>query len=166
MKYMQTGGFQSHPLMRLTLYWTLAFLSGLWVTNAAMYLTRMGLAPASVQEYYRGSGAEFSAPRSFASMLEVSHAHLPIMGVVALLLTHLMIFAPYRERTRRAIIHATFLSALAGEGAGWLVRFAHPGFAVLKIGAFLAFQGLLAWLIIGLAVFLAHGAPPGRRPRK
>ena len=73
---MQTGGFQNHPLMRMTLAWTLAFAAGLWITNAAMYLKRMDLTPSSVQAYYLGDAAEYSQPRTAASMLEVSHAHL------------------------------------------------------------------------------------------
>jgi len=164
MKYMEKGGFQGHPLMRLTLYWTLLFLAGLWATNAAMYFSRMGLGPRSVQAYYLGSEEEYSQPRSAQSMLEVTHAHLPVMGVVVLLLTHLMIFAPYSDRTKRWMIGGTFLAALLGEGSGWLVRFAHPAFAWLKIASFLGFQTCLALLIVGLAAFLRAGAvDPARR---
>jgi len=166
MKYMQTGGFQGQPLMRLTLLWTLVFMAGLWCTNAFMYFTRMSLTPASVQAYYLGSAADYSNPRSAASMLEVTHAHLPIMAVVVLILTHLMIFAPYSDRTKKWFISLSFLSAFGGEGAGWLVRFVHPAFAWLKIACFVAFQGCLAFLIVGLAAFLlaapkrVRGKPP------
>lgn len=151
---MERGGFQGHPLMRLTLLWTLLFCGGLWVTNAFMYFSRMGLTPSSVQAYYLGSEAEYSAPRSKESMLEVTHAHLPIMGVIVLLLTHLMIFAPHSEKTKMIFITASFSSAFLGEGAGWLVRFVSPHFAWLKIACFLAFQACLAYLIVGLGMFL------------
>lgn len=140
--------------MRLTLLWTLLFLSGLWLTNAFMYFSRMGLTPSSVRGYYLGSEEEFSRPRSAQSMLEVTHAHLPVMGIVVLLLTHLMIFAPYPDRLKRSFIGASFLSALLGEGSGWLLRFVHPAFAWLKIASFLAFQACLGLLIAGLASFL------------
>ncbi|MEK7858673.1 MAG: hypothetical protein AAB320_05970 [Elusimicrobiota bacterium] len=164
MKYMEKGGFQGHPLMRLTLFWALLFLAGLWGTNAFMYFTRMSLTPSSVQAYYLGSEAEYSQPRSAASMLEVTHAHLPVMAVVVLILTHLMIFSPYYSETfKRSFISASFLSALAGEGAGWLVRFVHPGFAWLKILSFLVFQACLAFLIVGLAAFLL-AAPQAPKP--
>ena len=162
MKYMQTGGFQSHPLMRLTLLWALAFLAGLWATNAFMYFTRMSLTPSSVQSYYLGSEEEFSRPRSAAAMLETTHAHLPIMGIVVLTLTHLMIFSPYSDKTKRLVISAAFLSAGLGEASGWLVRFVHPSFAWLKIAAFLLFQTLLGLLIAGLAAFLWTARPKAR----
>lgn len=151
---MQNGGFQNHPLMRMTLAWTLLFAAGLWVTNAAMYLKRMDLTPASVQAYYLGDAAEFSQPRSAASMLEVSHAHLATMGIMILLLTHLAIFAPWEDRTKRWIIGLGFGSALLGEASGWLVRFVSPAFAVLKVACFLTLQAVLAALIAVLAAFL------------
>lgn len=166
MKYMQTGGFQGHPLMRLTLFWTLLFLAGLWVTNAAMYFSRMKLTPSSVEAYYLGSSEEFSQPKSAAFLLEITHAHLPSMAVVVLLLTHLMIFAPSSDRAKRWLIGLSFFSAFAGEGAGWLVRFAHPGFAWLKIACFLVFQGCLATLIAGLAAFLLQTRRDARHMRR
>ncbi len=163
MKYMQTGGFQFNPLMRMTLSWTLLFAGGLWVTNAAMYFQRMSLSPASVQAYYLGSAEEYSQPRSAASLLEVSHAHLATMGVMVLLLTHLAIFAPWEDRTKKWVISLGFGSSFVGEGSGWLVRFVSPGFAILKIACFLTFQAVLALLIAVLAMFLYKAGHPRRR---
>lgn len=160
---MQTGGFQNHPLMRMTLAWTLVFAAGLWATNAAMFLKRMELTPSSVQAYYLGSAEEFSQPRSAASMLEVSHAHLATMGVMMLLLTHLAIFAPWEERSKRWVIGLGFGSALLGEASGWLVRFVSPSFAVLKIACFLTLQSVLALLIAVLAMFLHKAGRTHRR---
>ncbi len=160
---MQSGGFQNHPLMRMTLAWTLVFAAGLWATNAAMYLKRMDLTPASVQAYYLGDAAEYSQPRSAASMLEVSHAHLATMGVMMLLLTHLAIFAPWEERSKRWVIGLGFGSALLGEGSGWLVRFVSPSFAVLKVACFLTLQSVLALLIAVLAMFLYKAGHANRR---
>lgn len=169
MKYLQTGGFQHNPLMRRTLAFASIFVAGLWLTNFAMYFTRMGLEPSSVTAYYRGSEEDFKPPRSAASMLETTHSHLAMMGLVVLLLTHLVIFAPYEDRTKRLVIAAGFSSALLDEGSGWLVRFVHPSFAWLKIAAFLAFQGVLAFLLATLGAFLwsasqaQHEPPHGRK---
>lgn len=164
MKYMQTGGFQNNPLMRLTLFWTLLFAGGLWVTNAAMYFQRMSLSPRSVESYYLGSAEEYSQPRSAASMLEVSHAHLATMGVMVLLLTHLAIFAPWEDSTKKLVIASGFGSSFLGEASGWLVRFVSPAFAALKVACFLLFQATLALLIVVLAMFLYKaGRPSGKR---
>jgi hypothetical protein len=155
MKYLQDGGYQSHPLMRLTLGLALLLLAGFWVTNLALYFRHMTLDPQSVVDYYRGNEAAFRPPRSAEGMLEVTHMHLPMFAVVLLLLTHLSIFAPGRAAGKVAQILVAFLSALLSEAAGWLTRFVHPGFAWLKVGAFVGFQLSVAILLVVLVLFLA-----------
>ncbi|MEK9144737.1 MAG: hypothetical protein AAB339_03905 [Elusimicrobiota bacterium] len=157
MKYLQSGGFQHQPLMRLTLAFSLLLLLGLWLTNWAMFLSRMSLTPSSVAAYYLGSEEEFRNPKTAAALLETTHMHLPIMAVVLLLLTHLLIFAPYSDKAKVFFVSASFLSALSNEGSGWLVRFVHPGFAWLKLLSFLCLQAMLAFLLFALGVFLRSG---------
>jgi len=158
MKYMQEGGFQSNPLMRLTLALTLALLVGFWLTNFAMYFSRMGLDPRSVVAYYNGSEEDFRPARSAASMLETTHMHLPMMGIVLLFLTHLAIFVPLPRGLKTAFIVATFLSAVLEEGGGWLVRFVSPAFAPLKIVGFVGLQSSIAFLLGALGLFLLRAA--------
>ncbi len=155
MKYLQSGGFQDQPLMRLTLGLALVLLAGFWVTNLALYFAHMSLDPASVVSYYRGDESRFMPPRSALSMLEVTHMHLPMFALVLLLLTHLLIFAPLRFAQKLAFIVVAFGSALLSEAAGWMTRFWHPGFAWLKVTMFVVFQASLAFLIVGLGGFLA-----------
>lgn len=156
---MQTGGFQNHPLMRLTLGGSLVLLTGLWVTNFFLYFSRMGLDPTTVARYYRGAEAEFLEPRTYASMLEVTHVHLAMMALVLLLLTHLAIFLPWPFRARVGLIVATFAGAFGGEAASWLVRFHSAAWGPAKVACFLVLQAGMAVLLFGLAGFLA------RRPR-
>jgi len=156
MKYMLNGGYRSQGIMRLTLGCMLVFLVGLWVTNLLLYFQHMGLTPHSVVQYYLGSEEEFAAPRSYGSMLEVAHAHFAMMAMVLLVLTHLAIFIPWPLRLRIGLVLGTFGAALLGEISGWLVRFVHPGFAVLKIASFLALQIGMAILIVGLAWHLSR----------
>lgn len=158
MKYMERGGFQGQALMRLTLGLSIGLLSLFWMTNFALFASRLGFTPASIAAYYLGSEADYRPPRTAGSMLEVTHAHLPMMALVVLLLTHLLIFAPFSKRTRVLLIVGAFLSAALDEGAGWLVRFVHPGFAVVKLAAFVSLQGILAFLLVALALFLRAGA--------
>lgn len=183
MRYLESGGFQNQPLMRLTLGLALLLLAGFWVTNVALYFAHMNLDPASVVAYYRGDDASFQPPRSAASMLEVTHMHLPMFALVLLLLTHLLLFSPMRFEGKVAFILLAFGSALLMEAAGWMTRFWSPGFAALKVGAFVVFQGMLAWLIGSLSWFLAtaegrrrakrqdrhresHRGPPPREPMR
>jgi len=154
MKYMQNGGFQNNPLMKLTLNLTLLFLLGFWVSNFFLFISKMGWTPSSVAAYYIGSEAQFTMPRTFMSMLEVTHAHLPIMAIVILLLTHLVIFAPLKTEAKILIIVVSFLSALLNEASGWLIRFVSPHFALLKLLCFWIFQAMLIFLITTLGWFL------------
>ena len=171
MRYLQEGGFQNQPLMRLTLSFTLALLVGFWATNCAMYFSRMSLSPASVASYYNGSEADFRPPRSAESMLETTHMHLPMMAMVLLFLTHLALFVPMPRRAKVAFVVTAFSSAAVEEGAGWLVRFASPRFALLKVLGFLGLQASLLFLVGVLALFLASsgrralGRPREERPR-
>lgn len=155
MKYMQNGGFQSQPLMKLTLLFTLLFLTAFWVTNFALYFAKMDVTPQSVQDYYLGAEEQFTLPRTYQSMLEVTHAHLPMMAMVVLLLTHLLIFAPYSFKAKVTFISSAFILALLNESAGWLVRFVNPAFAIQKVVAFFGFQSVLGFLIFTLVTFLA-----------
>ncbi|MGH7726795.1 MAG: hypothetical protein ACREOU_15320 [Candidatus Eiseniibacteriota bacterium] len=150
--------------MRLTLGCTLVLLTGLWLTNALMYFRHMNLDPASVVAYYCGNEALFMEPRTYGSMLEVTHIHLPMMALVLLLLTHLAIFLPWSQGARAALIVGTFAFALGGETAGWLVRFVSPRWALLKVLCFIGLEGTLAVLLLGLALYLL-GAARAAAPR-
>jgi len=138
----------------LTIGFTILFLTAFVVTNFALYFARMDLKPSSVIAYYNGSEQDFRPVRSYQSMLEVTHGHLAMMSLVFLLLTHLFIFTPFPKSTKISLIVGTFLSGLLDEGSGWLVRFVHPEFAWLKVGAFLVLQASLIILLITLATFL------------
>jgi len=154
LKYTRNGGFQSQRLMKLTILFTLLLLTGFWGTNFALYFAKMDLTPQSVEDYYLGSEGQFEMPRTYQSMLEVTRSHLPMMAFVVLLLTHLLIFAPYSFKTKVLFIVSSLLLSLLNESAGWLVRFVSPNFALLKVAGFFGFQGILGFLIFALALFL------------
>ena len=154
MKYMEQGGFQNNPLTRLTLWGTFVFLTGLWFSNFGMYFSRMGLSPSSVAAYYRGSDETFQPARTFGSMVESSHGHFAMMAMVLLVLTHLYVFVPGPRRIKTAFVGGTFAATFLSEASGWLVRFVHPGFAILKPVAFFASQAFLGLMLGLLATFL------------
>ena len=158
MNYMEKGGFQSHPLMRLTLSLTLVLLLLFWVTNFGVYFSRMSLRPASVVGYYNGSEEDFRPPRSAPSMLETTHMHLPMMGIVLLFLTHLTIFVSLPKAAKTALIVGAFASAILEESGGWLVRFVSPALAPVKVIGFVGLQSAILFLLIALGAFLVRAA--------
>jgi hypothetical protein len=148
MRFVVTGEWSRNRLLQTIVVLYVIYVAGLWTTNALLYFQKMSLDPASVVEYYLGAEERFTTARSYQGLLEVSHFHLFAMGMLLLVLTHLMLFVPLADRTKLLLIVSPFVSALLDEGAGWLVRFAHPGFAWLKVLGFLALQTSLAALIL------------------
>ncbi len=159
MRFVVTGEWSRNRLLQTIVVLYVLYVAGLWVTNALLYFNKMGLTYASVVDYYLGSEERYLTPRTYQGMLEVSHFHLFAMGLLLLVLTHLMLFIPASNTVKLWLIVLPFMAALLDEGASWLVRYAHPGFAYLKIAGFLLLQGSLAALvIISLwAVFVGSG---------
>ena len=147
MRFFITGEWTQNRLLQTIVTLYALYVSGLWVTNALLYFNKMSLTYQSVVDYYLGSEEKFLSPRTYQGLLEVSHFHLFAMGMLLLVLTHLMLFVPVRGSIKAWLIAVPFLSAFLNEGASWLVRFVHPGFAYAKIAGFLLLQTSLAVLV-------------------
>jgi hypothetical protein len=158
-RFVVTGEWSRNRLLQTIVVLYVLYVAGLWVTNALLYFNKMGLTYASVVEYYLGSEERFLTARSYQGMLEVSHFHLFAMGMLLLVLTHLMLFIPAPSAVKLWLIVLPFAAALIDEGASWLVRFAHPGFAYLKIAGFLLLQGSLATLMLVSLWAVFRGGP-------
>jgi len=154
MRYFVTGEQQRKALLNALVLMFLGYIVLLWLSNGLMYFHRMDLTPESVIAYYLGSEETFTQPRSYQGMLEVSHFHLFSMGMLVLTLTHLMLMTEFSYRLKIWISGLTYLSAIADEAGGWLVRFVHPHFAYFKIAAFLLLELSLATLLIVVVVSL------------
>lgn len=148
MRYFVTGEQHRKALLNALVLMFLGYIALLWVSNGLMYFHHMDLTPDSVILYYLGSEEQFAPPRSYQGMLEVSHFHLFSMGMLVLTLTHLMLMTEFSVRLKIWLSGLTYLSALADEAGGWLVRFVDPLFAWFKIAAFLLLEFSLAALLI------------------
>lgn len=148
MRFVVTGEWTRNHLLQVIVWCFLAYTLILWLTNAGLYLCKMGLTPTSVIDYYRGNEQRFLQPRSLQGLLEVLHFHSFAMGMLLLTLTHLVLFVPISVRAKAYGIGTAFVSGLGGELSGWGVRFLHPAFAYLKIGFFLSLEGVMLWLML------------------
>lgn len=166
MKYLTDGSYGNNGLMRLSLGLTLVLLALFWTTNFAMYFGRMSLDPTSVVAYYNGSEEDFRPARSAASMLETTHMHLPMMGLVLLMLTHLVVFLPQARGVKAAAIVSAFAFAVLEESGGWLVRFVSPALAILKVVGFLGLQTTLGLLLAALGAHVMRARPRSRLSRE
>jgi hypothetical protein len=147
LRFVVTGEWTRNRLLQTIVVLYVLYVAGLCVTNALLYFSKMGLGANSVVAYYLGSEERFLSPRSFQGLLEVSHFHFFAMGMLLLVLTHLMLFVPIRGGLKAWLIAVPFLSGFLDEGAGWLVRFAHPDFAYAKIAGFLLLETSLVLLV-------------------
>ncbi len=147
MRFVITGEWTRNRLLQVIVVLYALYVIGLWLTNALLYFSKMSLTASSVIDYYLGSEERFLSPRSYQGLLEVSHFHLFAMGMLLLVLTHLMLFVPLRNRTKAWLIIVPFLSAILDESGGWLVRFVNPNFAYLKIAGFVMLEASLAVLV-------------------
>lgn len=154
MRYFVTGEQHRKSLLNALVLMFLGYIALLWLSNGLMYFHHMDLTAKSVTDYYLGSEEQFTQPKSYQGMLEVSHFHLFAMGMLVVTLTHLMLMTDFSVRLKIWLSSLTYLSALADEAGGWLVRFAHPWFAYFKIGAFLLLEFSLAALLIAVITAL------------
>ncbi|MCX7101049.1 MAG: hypothetical protein NTX38_06030 [Methylobacter sp.] len=148
MRYFVTGEQHRKSLLNTLVLMFLVYIALLWVSNGMMYFHHMDLTPDSVIAYYLGSEEQFTQPRSYQGMLEVSHFHLFSMGMLVLTLTHLMLMTEFSVRLKIWLSTLTYGAALADEAGGWLVRFVDPLFAYFKIAAFVVLELSLGALLL------------------
>jgi hypothetical protein len=171
LRFTVTGDWGRNDILRLILGLFLVYVLLFWVTNWVLYFQKMTLAPASVVAYYHGDpGLDFGRPpRPLGAMAEMAHFHLFAMGLLVMTLTHLLLFLPIAVRLKVTLVGIAFAAAILDEGAGWLVRFVHPAFAIVKVGGFLLLQTTMLALIVALFVGLLrpgrHAYEDGARPR-
>ena len=146
MRFTVTGEWDHNRLLQVVLVLYSFFVILLWFTNWMLYFDSMSLTTASVVDHYLGNEEEFRSPRTYRGMVELAHFHLFAMGMLMMVLTHLALFVPVKPSHKIVLIVVPFFSALAYEGAGWLVRWGGAGFAWTKIAGILMLQGSLAAL--------------------
>jgi len=154
MRYFVTGEQHRKLLLNALVLMFLGYVALLCVSNALLYFHHMDLTPKSVTAYYLGSEEDFTQPKSYQGMLEVSHFHLFSMGMLVVTLTHLMLMTHFSTRLKIWLSALTYLSALADEAGGWLVRFVHPSLAYFKIASFILLELSLVALVLVVTVSL------------
>lgn len=163
MRFFVTGEQRSKILINTLVLMFLAYIALLGISNALLYFHKMDLSVDSVVSYYLGSEQDFTQPKSYQSLLEVTHFHLFAMGMLVLTLTHLMLMTEIPVLLKVWLSILTYGSAILDEASGWLIRFAHPNFAYLKIVSFLILESSLGILIIVISISLIQARMQIRR---
>lgn len=159
MRFVITGEWTRNTLLKTIVLFFLFYSFAFWATNFGLYFFKMGLTYQSVVDYYLGSPQQFTQPRSFLGLMEVSHFHLFAMGIFLVTLTHLLLFVPIPVPLKLLLIVASFVSSFCDEASGWLIRFVSPVFAYLKIVSFVVLQSSIVTMIV-LAAWSLIGSKP------
>lgn len=153
MKFFISQDIRKNDLLKLVVVLTTVFFVFLWVTNLLLFL-KVGLSYESVVEYYRGSEETFRPPRSYMGLLEEAHFHFFSMAVLLVTLNHLFLFTKRGNGEKLLVVVASYGSAFLDIAGGWLVRYAAPEFAYLKIASFVVLQASLLYLMAVVTFYL------------
>lgn len=139
------------------------FLAIIAASSIALFALRLGLSPASISAYYRGSEAAFISPKSPTGLLKVAVPHLLAMPLALFTAIHLVGYLGLARRRPFALLAwLAFAAALTNVLSGLGVRFLWPGLAVVK---WLSFLGLEALLLIWTGLWVMAFLPALRRTK-
>ncbi|MFQ5949162.1 MAG: hypothetical protein ACE5J1_00555 [Nitrospiria bacterium] len=93
--------------------------------------------------HYRGGDAEeeMAFPMEFVELLEVTHFHAYIEGIVLLVLAHLYVVVPHSQKTKLAVIFLSFGSTFLDLISPWTIRYLSP---------YAAYGQIFAW--VGMSI--------------
>ena len=104
-----------------------------------LYRVRTGLTPSGAQSYYLGNegraqaGDEMLFARSFAELLDVTHAHAFSQPFLFFVLCHIFALTKVSDRWKIAVYVASFASVVIDLAVPYLIRYVSPVFSILQI---------------------------------
>lgn|GEM_PF-293304 len=109
-------------------------------------ISRIGPTYSKIVQHYRGGEGtaapgqgkeEMAFPKEFPELLEVTHFHAYIEGIVLLVLAHLFAGVPLPRRWKLGVIALAFGSTFLDLSSPWLVRYLSPEAAYAQIAAWI-----------------------------
>ena len=126
---------------------------------------QIGVRLSQVASYYSGgeTGSAMTFPKTFGQLLEVTHFHSFIMGVVFLILGHLLLATDIAPCWKGGLLLGAFAGSMGDLAGVWLIRYVSMGFAIVHVLSWLALWiGYGGMLVI--ALWEMWGYPPPRPP--
>jgi len=141
------------PEIRLVYTLFLVFVVISHISSIGMSLYRVGPGYDDIVKHYRGNEeanaeeggmeGEMAFPKEWIELLEVTHFHAAIEGILLLVLAHLFVAVPWQTVLKRWIIVLAFGGTLLDLFSPWLIRFVAEAFAYGQI---------TAWILMHLLV--------------
>jgi len=108
------------------------------LTFILISVKRIGPTVTDIVRHYRGDpGSEIAFPKEFMELLEVTHFHAYIEGILLLVLAHLFAAVPLSKKIKIAVIATAFGSTFLDLSAPWLIRYISPYAAYLQVSAWI-----------------------------
>jgi hypothetical protein len=143
MRHFGLSGYRlRHAPLEVRLVYTgfLGFMMVGLVTIGLFQAVQIGVRLSEVGAYYRGGETEtaMTFPKTFIQLLEVTHFHAFIIGVVFLILGHLTLATGLSSPWKGGLLLSALAGSLGDLSGGWLIRYVSTGFAVLQLLSWLA----------------------------
>jgi hypothetical protein len=118
-------------------------------TMAAFQMYHIGLSPARIATFYRGGelDGQMVFAKTLRELVEMTHFHAFIFGVIYLVLAHLFIATSVTPTVKMGLVILGFVGFFSDLLAPWLIRFVAAGFAPLALIAWLS-----EWISFGAYV--------------
>jgi hypothetical protein len=129
-----------------------------FLTQLGVQLARIGVTPAAIADYYRGSdrGDVMTFAKNVGQLLELTHAHAFMMAVVFLILAHLFLGTSVSATMKAVVLTAAFAGTLGDLAGAWMVRYVSGACAWVVVGAWVAqLASYLTMIAVGLRDCLA-----------
>ncbi|HXJ34793.1 MAG TPA: hypothetical protein VMS22_12235 [Candidatus Eisenbacteria bacterium] len=110
------------------------------LTMGAFQVGHIGPLPSDIATYFLGGerAGVMTFPKAYREMVELTHAHAFVMGLVYLVLAHLLIATTAPPFVKKWAVIGGF-AGLVGDVVGvWLIRYVSPRFAYGQVGAWAA----------------------------
>ncbi|ADC89786.1 hypothetical protein Thal_1154 [Thermocrinis albus DSM 14484] len=129
------GKPQPRKIKKLLLMFSFSILMNALV-NLALFTSKMGISPSSVQTYYLGDPTVFSRPKTLEGLTKILYPHILAVPLYLFVILHLLVFTGTKRRNLILLSVVAFLFSFTEMMGGLLVRFLHPSFSLLKLVSF------------------------------
>ncbi len=102
-----------------------------------LFISKVGVTPQSISEYYLGNPTKFMKPKSLSTLLESTVPHLLVMSVFIFTLIHFILFTTFKGKLLSGIL--LFSCAFLESTSGLFIRLGVEPFSYIKLISFIGF---------------------------
>ncbi len=157
MKLFVSEDIRNNRVITSALYFYLFFISLYWLSALVHFWSKYKFSTEGIRRYFFGSSL-LPEPLSIVKIAEDTHVSVFIISLLLLSLTQLIFYTRYSDKFKYLFTVLLFFTGAMDVTTDYIIYFAGPSFAVLKLISFCSFQILLAVaLLISLKSLMKRG---------